>query len=108
MAWPGKAEAAAQGNEGASYLGPGLLLLSLSLFLSLSLTRRPLALLLRDEETQLSPATALDRDRTQASTVPTSASGADVTPKECDLGVHQPYPPPRAPPSQPFVSVLLC
>lgn len=53
---------------------------SLSPFLSL--TGRLVALLLGDEETQLSPATALDGLR--ASIVPASASGANVTPNEED------------------------
>lgn len=52
----------------------------LSLSLSLSLTQRLVALLLGDKETQLSPATTLGG--TLASTVPASASGVTVTPKE--------------------------
>lgn len=77
-------------------LGGGWLLLSLFLSRSLFRMRRLVALLLGDKETQLSPATALDR--TLASAVPTSASGVTVTPKE-DPGTATSRSPPAPRPS---------
>lgn len=82
---PGRQRQLCKETRGPPVSGQGR---SCSPFLSpfLSLTGRLVALLLGDEETQLSAATALDGMR--ASIVPASASGANVTPKEdgdCDL-----------------------